>query len=50
MPADKAVNNVIVVCKKYYLEVVLREITTTDTYEYVDKEYTNVVTEHELYG
>ena len=46
VPADKAVNNVIVVCKKYYLEVVLREITTTDTYEYVDKEYTNVVTEH----
>ena len=45
VPADKAVNNVIVVCKKYYLEVVLREITTTDTYEYVE-EYTSVVTEH----
>ena len=26
VPADKAANNVIVVCKKYYLEVVTREI------------------------
>ena len=34
VPADKASNNVIVVCKKY-LEVVLREIKTTTTYECV---------------
>ena len=33
VPADKAANNVIVVCKKYYLEVVIRELTTTSTYE-----------------
>jgi hypothetical protein len=35
VPADKAANNVIVVCKKYYLEVVLRETTLTSTYERV---------------
>ena len=33
VPADKAANNVIVVCKKYYLEVVLSELNTTSTYE-----------------
>ena len=32
VPADKAANNVIVVCKKYYLDVVLNELSTTDTY------------------
>ena len=33
VPTDKAANNVIVVCKKYYLEVVIKEITATTTYE-----------------
>ena len=37
VPADKAANNVIVVCKKYYLEVVLRELNTTGTYEHDDR-------------
>ena len=32
VPADKAANNVIVVCKKYYLEVVMKEITETSIY------------------
>ena len=32
VPADKAAQNVIVVCKKYYLQVVLKEIETTATY------------------
>ena len=31
VPADKAAQNVIVVCKKYYLEVVLKEIDSTAT-------------------
>ena len=35
VPADKAVQKVIVVCKKYYLEVVLKETETTATYETV---------------
>ena len=45
VPADKAANNVIVVCKKYYLEVVLRELNTTSTYEHEDRDSVNVVTE-----
>ena len=46
VPADKAANNVIVVCKKYYLEVVMKEITETSTYEHINKESMNVVNEH----
>ena len=46
MPADKAANNVIVVCKKYYLEVVFRELNTTSTYECDDRDCEHVVTEH----
>ena len=46
VPADKAANNAIVVCKKYYLEVVLKELRTTSTYKYVDRECMDVVTEH----
>ena len=46
VPADKATNYVIVVCKKYYLEVVLKEITATNTYEFADKGCESVVAEH----
>ena len=46
VPADKAANNVIVVCKKYYLQVVLRELTTTITYEHIEKDCGTVVAEH----
>ena len=46
VPADKAANNVIVVCKKYYLQVVLRELTTTITYEHIEKDSGTVVAEH----
>ena len=49
VPADKAVNNVIVVCKKYYLEVVLSELNTTSTYEHDDRDCEHVVTEHLRY-
>ena len=28
VPADKASNNVLIVCKKYYLDVVLKELDT----------------------
>ena len=38
VPADKAANNVIVVCKRYYLEVVTKEITATTTYDPVARE------------
>ena len=43
VPADKAANNIIVVCKKYYLEVVLKELRMT---KHVDRECMDVVTEH----
>ena len=46
VPADKASNNVIVV---YYLEVVLREIKTTTTYECVTEEYDDLVDKHSEY-
>ena len=46
MPADKAANNVIVVCKKYYLEVVLRGLNMTSTYECDDRDSEHVVTQH----
>ena len=39
VPADKAGNNIIVVCKKYYVEVVIRELVNNDqpsTYVDVD--------------
>ena len=37
VPADKAANSVIVVCRKYYVEMVAREITATTTYELVNR-------------
>ena len=46
VPADKASNNVIVVCKKYYLEVVLREV---NAYECVTEEYGDLVDGHSKY-
>ena len=46
VPADKAANNIIVVCKKYYLEVALKELRTTSTYKHVDRECMHVVTKH----
>ena len=32
VPADKAANNVIVACKKYYIDVVINELNSTKTY------------------
>ena len=46
VPADKAANNVFVVCKKYYLEVVTREITATTTYEPVTRDKDDIIMEH----
>ena len=46
VPADKAAQNVIVVCKKYYLEVVLKETETTTTYETVMMDWQSIVNEH----
>ena len=49
VPADKAANNVIIVCKKYYLEVVANEITATTTYEPVIENKEDIIREHLLY-
>ena len=51
VPADKAANNVIVVCKKYYLDVVLNELelSTTDTYVQDDRGSQCVILEHFQY-
>ena len=46
VPADKAANNVIVVCKKYYLDVVIKELNSTDTYVRVNNDSVNVVSRH----
>ena len=47
--ADKAANNVIVVCKKYYLEVVVKEITATNTYRPVLDDKTKIINEQLKY-
>ena len=46
VPADKAAQNVIVVCKKYYLEVILKEIGTTATYEEVMENCQDIINRH----
>ena len=46
VPADKASGNVIVVCKKHYLEVVLEQVNATTTYEHFAENYSKLVNEH----
>ena len=46
---DKAANNVIVVCKKYYLEVVTKEITATTTYDPVARDKADIISDHLRY-
>ena len=42
VPADKASNNVLVVCKKYYLDVVIKELSSKDS-KWSKKHMKNVV-------
>ena len=49
VPADNAANNIIVVCKKYYLDVVLKELESTNTYQEVHSDCSNVVSRHLKY-
>ena len=49
VPADKAAQNVIVLCKNYYLQLVLKEIETTATYESIQEESQSIVDEHIKY-
>ena len=50
MPVDEAAQNVIVVCKRYYLQVVLKEIDTTATYESIQEESQSIVDEHKYFN
>ena len=44
VPADK--NNVFVVCKKYYLDVVIMELGSTNTYKKVNSDCLSVINRH----
>ena len=46
IPADKASNNVIVVCKKYYLDVVIKELSLNNTYKEVHSNNVNIISRH----
>ena len=46
VPADKASNNILVVCKKYYLDVILKELSLTTTYEEVNSDCVSLVSKH----
>ena len=46
VPADKTPNNVIVVCKKYYLDIVMNELESTNTYVRNIRNCEQVVAEH----
>ena len=46
VPADKESNNVIVVCQKYYLDVVIKEHSLNNTYEEVLNNSVNVISRH----
>ena len=52
VPADKASNNILVVCKKYYLDVVLKELSTNNgtspqTYAPCSDHVEHLIAEHE---
>ena len=48
VPADKATNNIIVICKKYYLEIILSELSIVNpcTYINVNKDCSTLIAEH----
>ena len=43
VPADKASNNVMVVCKKYYLDVVIKEPSLNNTNKEVHNNNVNII-------
>ena len=52
VPADKASNNILIVCKKYYLDVVLKELdtcngTSPQTYTPCGTHVENLITAHQ---
>ena len=53
VPADKASNNVVVICKKHYIEVIMKELNnimgSKSTYQYVTDNPTNIINRHIKY-
>ena len=43
VPADKASNNVIMVCKKYYLDVVIKELNLNNNYKEIHNNSVNLI-------
>ena len=48
VPADKAANNIIVVCRKYYIEVLKQEITNSQTFQLTNSTENQIVINHNL--
>ena len=49
VPADKAANNVIIVCKKYYMEMVLDKLNATQTYFKDNANIAHIISKHVKY-
>ena len=46
VPADKASDNVNVLCKKYYIDVVIKELNLNNTYKEVHNNNVNIIPRH----
>ena len=53
LPADKASNNVVVICNEHYIEVIMKELNnimgSKSTYQYVTDNPTNIINRHIKY-
>ena len=45
-PADKAANNVVIVCKRYYIKTLKQELSTAKRYEHNRLDETSIVDRH----
>ena len=45
-PADKAANNVIIICRKYYIDILRKEIISTKTYNSTDLTEKEIIKNH----
>ena len=48
VPADKAANNIIIVCRKHYIEVLEKEITGSNTFQLTQFSENEITNKHEL--
>jgi len=49
VPADKAANNVVVVCKKYYIEVLRNELANSSTFVETESDVRDIIDDHLLH-